>query len=345
MSVTSNTDTCTSTESQTLNQSKLLEMNNLLEGTTPLIRSGESSLGSSSHNLVLGFDGIFRSEKCVKLFQDFLGEQKQVNYLLCWLAINGFKKVREPAKADHLARIIHRSFMKSEKPVNSEKPVKLSSSVIRDIEALIDCCPVSRSIFDKAHSEIEHTLRCKFYPQFTKWDGAHNFEFVECSPSATDNPPMLINSAAPMASIQSSGGFCTLDTSETSEGGSTGFTLTEYNLTSGVTGSNDATRSNDARLTSSTTSCKHLSSSQHTHSVSTVSSHSNNLTSGSSAGLSSTSGQGQTLSSGALICPNTTSNSSSQIAETNNSSASNNNSTSTCICCTTLSSDSSASIL
>ena len=163
----------------TLSQSKMMEMNNLLEGTTPLIRSGESSLGSSSHNLVMGFDGIFRSEKCVKLFQDFLREQNQVNYLMFWLAVNGFKKVPEPGKADHLAKIIYRSFIKS----NSENPVKLSPSTIHDIKILIDSTPILRTIFDKAHLEVESLLRTNFYPQFTKWDGASKFEFIDSSPT------------------------------------------------------------------------------------------------------------------------------------------------------------------
>ncbi|XP_075241436.1 uncharacterized protein LOC142336466 isoform X2 [Convolutriloba macropyga] len=163
----------------TLSQSKMMEMNNLLEGTTPLIRSGESSLGSSSHNLVMGFDGIFRSEKCVKLFQDFLREQNQVNYLMFWLAVNGFKKVPEPGKADHLAKIIYRSFIKS----NSENPVKLSPSTIHDIKVLIDSTPILRTIFDKAHLEVESLLRTNFYPQFTKWDGASKFEFIDSSPT------------------------------------------------------------------------------------------------------------------------------------------------------------------
>ena len=177
--------------SESEKQSKMMEMNNLLEGTTPLMRSGESSLGSSSHNLVMGFDGIFRSEKCVKLFQDFLKEQNQVNYLMFWLAVNGYKKVPEPSKADHLAKIIYRSFIKS----NSENPVKLNSTTIHDIKSLMETAPIVRTIFDNAHLEVETLLRTQFYPQFTKWEGASKFEFVDNSPTimSSENPTSQAN--------------------------------------------------------------------------------------------------------------------------------------------------------
>ena len=201
------------------------KMADLLEGTTPLIRSGESSLGSSSHNLVMGFEGLFRSEACVKLFQQFLNEQDQVNYLLFWLAVNGFKKVPENKKADHLAKIIYKSFIKA----NSEKPVVLSGATSHNIRVTIDnccahCVPICRNVFDRAHAEVESLLRVNFYPQFTKWPPANcMFEFVDVSTgtgSPTQQQPHPQNDACCVSSLSVSSS--TADSSDVTTTSSTG---------------------------------------------------------------------------------------------------------------------------
>ncbi|XP_071953050.1 axin-1-like [Antedon mediterranea] len=110
----------------------------------------------SLHALLNDNDGI-------RLFTQFLEQEKEQHYLKFWLACQGYK-MRDEKNQYELSKLICKKFIKQ----NAQTAIKLNPNTRTIIEENVKKGQVAVELFDEAQSEAENFIRDNLYPEFLK---------------------------------------------------------------------------------------------------------------------------------------------------------------------------------